>query len=85
MTGHHDFIGHCGSRIIDPITSDTCDDPPVYWGTTRHLRWVLRATPPLLYPPRDREPAYLSGSFSYVNFAMLGSCDQICDYIKIRK
>ncbi|GBM14219.1 hypothetical protein AVEN_167305-1 [Araneus ventricosus] len=49
--------------------------PPFYRGTTRHQRWTLRATPPLLYPPREREPAYLSDSFSSVNFAMLGSCD----------
>ncbi|GBM41447.1 hypothetical protein AVEN_130919-1 [Araneus ventricosus] len=35
----------------------------------------LRATPPLLYPPREREPAYLSCSFSSVNFAMLEACD----------
>ncbi|GBN43112.1 hypothetical protein AVEN_100030-1 [Araneus ventricosus] len=48
---------------------------PFYRGTTRHRRWALRATPPLLYPPREREHAYLSGNFSSVNFAMLGSCD----------
>ncbi|GBL79871.1 hypothetical protein AVEN_28932-1 [Araneus ventricosus] len=81
MTGHHDFIGQCGLRIIAPIMSSTCDDPPFYRGTTRQQRWVLRATPPLLYLPREREPAYLSSGFSSVNFAMLGSCD----YIKIRK
>ncbi|GBM60463.1 hypothetical protein AVEN_117974-1 [Araneus ventricosus] len=35
----------------------------------------LRATPPLLYPPRERQPAYLSGSFSSEDLAMLGACD----------
>ncbi|GBN97263.1 hypothetical protein AVEN_75112-1 [Araneus ventricosus] len=32
MTGRHDFIGHCGPRIIAPITSGTCDDLPFYKG-----------------------------------------------------
>ncbi|GBM98992.1 hypothetical protein AVEN_45565-1 [Araneus ventricosus] len=49
--------------------------PPLYRGTTRHRRGALRATPPLLYPQREREPACLSGSFSSVNFVMLGPCD----------
>ncbi|GBM71715.1 hypothetical protein AVEN_52297-1, partial [Araneus ventricosus] len=49
--------------------------PPFYRGTTRHQKWALRAIPPLLYPPREREPVYLSGSFLSLNFAMLGSCD----------
>ncbi|GBN55032.1 hypothetical protein AVEN_80472-1, partial [Araneus ventricosus] len=47
--------------------------PPFYRDTTRHRRWALRATSPLLYLPKEREPAYLSGSFSSVNFVMLGS------------
>ncbi|GBN82305.1 hypothetical protein AVEN_146909-1 [Araneus ventricosus] len=59
----------------NPITSGSCDDPPFYRGTTLHRRWALRATPPLLYPPRERVLANLCGSFSSVNFAMLGSCD----------
>ncbi|GBM74788.1 hypothetical protein AVEN_38717-1 [Araneus ventricosus] len=75
MTGRHNFIGHCDPRTIARITSGTCDDPPFYRGTTRHRRWALRAPPPLLYPPREREPAYLSRSFSFVNSAMLGLCD----------
>ncbi|GBN50557.1 hypothetical protein AVEN_237050-1 [Araneus ventricosus] len=84
MAGRHDFIGHCGPIIIAPIKSGTCDDPPFYWCTTRHRRWVLSSTPPLLYLPREREPVYLSGSFSSVYFTMLRSCDYICDYIKIK-
>ncbi|GBN99591.1 hypothetical protein AVEN_192519-1 [Araneus ventricosus] len=71
MTGRHDFIGHYGPRIIAPIPNGTCDDPPFYRGTTRHRRWALRAPPPLLYPPRERELAYLSSKFSSVNSAML--------------
>ncbi|GBM67289.1 hypothetical protein AVEN_201219-1 [Araneus ventricosus] len=61
--------------LCSPITSGSCNDPPFYRGTTRHRRWALRATPPLLYPPRERVLANLCGSFSPVNFAMLGSCD----------
>ncbi|GBL59458.1 hypothetical protein AVEN_188792-1 [Araneus ventricosus] len=26
-------IWHCDPRIIDPIMSSSCDDPPFYWGT----------------------------------------------------
>ncbi|GBO11626.1 hypothetical protein AVEN_237823-1 [Araneus ventricosus] len=37
--------------------------PPFYRGTTRHQIWALRATPPLLYSPREREPAYLFRQF----------------------
>ncbi|GBL93169.1 hypothetical protein AVEN_42630-1 [Araneus ventricosus] len=58
------IIGHCGPRIIAPITSGSCDDPPFYRGTSRHRRLALRATSPLLYPPGKREPAYLYGGFS---------------------
>ncbi|GBL92890.1 hypothetical protein AVEN_54554-1 [Araneus ventricosus] len=29
MTSRHDFIGHCGPRIIAAITSGSCDDPIV--------------------------------------------------------
>ncbi|GBM32990.1 hypothetical protein AVEN_263485-1 [Araneus ventricosus] len=74
-TGRRDFIGHCDPRIIAPITSGSCDDPPFYQRTSRHRRWDVRVTPPLLYLPREREPAYLSGIFSSVYFAMPGSCD----------
>ncbi|GBN34060.1 hypothetical protein AVEN_142670-1 [Araneus ventricosus] len=43
---------------------------PILSGYARHRRWALRTT-----PPREREPAYLSGSFSSVDFSMLGSYD----------
>ncbi|GBM34492.1 hypothetical protein AVEN_106726-1 [Araneus ventricosus] len=52
--------------LIVPSTICSCDDPSLYWGTTRHRRWALRATPPLLYPSEKREPAYLYGGFSSV-------------------
>ncbi|GBM23574.1 hypothetical protein AVEN_196649-1 [Araneus ventricosus] len=32
MTCLHDFIGHCGPRIIAPITSGSYDDTPVLPG-----------------------------------------------------
>ncbi|GBN93626.1 hypothetical protein AVEN_20145-1 [Araneus ventricosus] len=52
--------------IIVLITSSSCDDPLFYWGMTHHRRWALRATPPL-YPPGNREPAYLYDNFSSTN------------------
>ncbi|GBN62271.1 hypothetical protein AVEN_48672-1 [Araneus ventricosus] len=67
MAGRHDFIGKNGPRIIAPIKSGSCDDPPFYRGTTRHRRWAVRVTPPLLFPPGKREPSYLSGGFSSLN------------------
>ncbi|GBM31388.1 hypothetical protein AVEN_99606-1 [Araneus ventricosus] len=53
--GRHDFFGNCGLRIIAPITRSSRDDPPFYRGTIHHQRWALRATPPLLHPPRERD------------------------------
>ncbi|GBO46903.1 hypothetical protein AVEN_65117-1 [Araneus ventricosus] len=42
------IVKHCDSCIIAPITSGSCSNPPFYTGTTRHRKWVQRATPPLL-------------------------------------
>ncbi|GBO12872.1 hypothetical protein AVEN_34155-1 [Araneus ventricosus] len=41
-------VGHCGSSITAPITSDSCSNPSFYRGTTCHRKWARRAAPPLL-------------------------------------
>ncbi|GBO40884.1 hypothetical protein AVEN_217006-1 [Araneus ventricosus] len=42
------IVRHCGSCIIAPITSGSCNNPPFYQGTACHRKWAQRATPPLL-------------------------------------
>ncbi|GBM79622.1 hypothetical protein AVEN_131223-1 [Araneus ventricosus] len=43
--------------------------PPILPGYDPSSEMGPKDTPPLLYPPREREPAYLSGNFSSVNLA----------------
>ncbi|GBM23346.1 hypothetical protein AVEN_97753-1 [Araneus ventricosus] len=42
------MVRHCGSCIIAPITSGSCNNPPFCRDTTCHRKWVQRATPQLL-------------------------------------
>ncbi|GBM49113.1 hypothetical protein AVEN_77056-1 [Araneus ventricosus] len=80
MAGRHDFIEHCGPRIIAPITSGSCSGIPFYQGTGR---WALRVTPLLQFPLGKREPACI-----YDGFLSVTSCEkhrQVIENSEIRK
>ncbi|GBN36775.1 hypothetical protein AVEN_161216-1 [Araneus ventricosus] len=51
--------GCCSHRIIDSITSGSCDGLPFYRDTTGHRRWAPRVTSSLLYPYPGARPRLL--------------------------
>ncbi|GBM98125.1 hypothetical protein AVEN_229768-1 [Araneus ventricosus] len=74
--------------LWSPITSGSCDDPPILpfddpsseIGPKSHTTTIT-----VFAKASEFVLANLCGSFSSVNFAMLGSCDKIIDYMKISK
>ncbi|GBM65555.1 hypothetical protein AVEN_90650-1 [Araneus ventricosus] len=63
---------------------------PVLRGKTCHQKWALRATPPLLYPQRKREPAYLYESLSTANsrclpYGVILLTTRVLDFFRINK
>ncbi|GBM49774.1 hypothetical protein AVEN_60504-1 [Araneus ventricosus] len=68
MTGRHDFIGHCGLQHNSPITSGSCNDPPipVLPGCYKSSQMGPKSHTTITVTTREGI-AYLSGIFSSVS------------------